>query len=320
MDLPLNVTVLDDYQGVALSSADWSSLAGAANVRPIQHHVSDEEELRDLVGGSDVLVVMRERTPIRQSLLAQLPQLRLIVTTGPFNAAIDVAAANAAGITVCGTGGSIEPTVELTWALILGLARRLTDEDRAVRAGRWQTTLGTELAGSTLGIVGLGRIGSRVAAVASALGMESIAWSQHLDPERAASLGVRAVTKSELFSASDVVTLHLVLSERTVGIVGANEFAAMRSSAILVNTSRGPIVDEQSLVAALHAGRIAGAGLDVFDVEPLPAGSPLRRAPRTLLTPHIGYVTDRLYRQFYREVVEDIEAFISGRPIRVVGQ
>ena len=291
----------------------------AANVRAIDHHVSDEEELRDLICGSDVLVVMRERTAIRQSLLARLPQLRLIVTTGPFNAAIDVAAATRAGITVCGTGGSIESTVELTWALILGLARRLTEEDRAVREGRWQTTLGTELAGSTLGIVGLGRIGSRVAAVASALGMESIAWSQNLDPERAASLGVRAVSKSELFSGSDVVTLHLVLSERTVGIVGANEFAAMRSSAILVNTSRGPIVDEQALVAALHAGRIAGAGLDVFDVEPLPANSPLRSAPRTLLTPHIGYVTERLYRQFYREVVEDIEAFISGRPIRVVG-
>jgi phosphoglycerate dehydrogenase-like enzyme len=319
MALPLKVTVLDDYQGVALSFADWSPLAGAASVRPIHHHVSDEEELRDLIGDSDVLVVMRERTPIRESLLAQLPRLRLIVTTGPFNAAIDVAAANAAGVTVCGTGGTIEATVELTWALILGLARRFTEEDRAVREGRWQTTVGVELAGSTLGIVGLGRIGSRVAAVASAFGMQSIAWSQNLDPERAASIGVRAVSKSELFSASDVVTVHLVLSARTVGVVGANEFAAMRSSAFLVNTSRGPIVDEPALVASLHAGRIAGAGLDVFDVEPLPADSPLRSAPRTLLTPHIGYVTDRLYRRFYREVVEDIEAFISGRPIRVVG-
>jgi phosphoglycerate dehydrogenase-like enzyme len=320
VDLPLNVTVLDDYQGVALSSADWSSLAGAANVRPIHHHVSDKEELRDLIVESDVLVVMRERTAIRPSLLAQLPRLRLIVTTGPFNAAIDVAAANAAGIIVCGTGGSVESTVELTWALILGLARRLAEEDRAVRDGRWQTTLGSELAGSTLGIVGLGRIGSRVAAVAQALGMESIAWSENLDPERAASLGVRAVSKRELFSESDVVTLHLVLSARTVGIVGPRELAAMRSSAFLVNTSRGPIVDERALAAALHAGRIAGAGLDVFDVEPLPADSPLRGAPRTLLTPHIGYVTDRLYRQFYREVVEDIEAFISGKPIRVVPQ
>lgn len=319
MDHPLNVTILDDYQGVALSSADWSSLADAANVRPIHRHVSDEEELRHLIGDSDVLVVMRERTPIRRSLVAQLPPLRLIVTTGPFNAAIDVAAANEAGITVCGTGGYIEPTVELTWALILGLARHVADEDRAVREGRWQTTVGSELAGSTIGIVGLGRIGSRVAAVASVLGMAPIAWSQNLDPERAASFGVRAVSKSELFSESDIVTVHLVLSARTVGIVGANELAAMRPSAFLVNTSRGPIVDEQALAAALQAGRIAGAGLDVFDVEPLPADSPLRSAPNTLLTPHIGYVTDRLYRQFYREVVEDIEAFISGRPIRIVG-
>jgi phosphoglycerate dehydrogenase-like enzyme len=315
----LHVTVLDDYQGVALSAADWSPLAGAVDVQVVTRHVSDESELTEILTGRQALVVMRERTPIRRSLLSRLPDLRLIVTTGPFNAAVDVAAATEQGITVCGTGGYVEPTVELTWSLILALTRRLTVEDRALRDGRWQTTLGTELAGSTLGIVGLGRIGSRVAKVGTAFGMTLIAWSQNLDPEYAASQDVRPVSKAELFEQSDVVTVHLVLSERTRGVVGGPEIDAMRPSAFLVNTSRGPIVDEGSLIEALRAQRIAGAGLDVFDTEPLPAGSPILAAPNTVLTPHLGYVTDQLYRLFYREVIEDLAAYIDGEPIRTIG-
>jgi phosphoglycerate dehydrogenase-like enzyme len=313
----MKVTVLDDYQRVALSSADWSAVAARAEIASIDRHL-DGEALVDALADSEVVVLMRERTGVPASLLDRLPTLRLIVTTGPFNAAVDVGAAVQRGIVVCGTGGDVQPTVELTWALILGLARSVAAEDAAIRAGGWQTDVGTGLSGKTLGIVGLGRIGRRVARIAPAFRMATVAWSENLDPDEAAARGVRPVSKAELFACSDVVSIHLVLSSRTRGLVGRAELDAMRPTALLVNTSRGPIVDEEALVEVLTRGRIAGAALDVYGTEPLPADSPIRLAPRTLLTPHIGYVTRESYSLFYRDVVEDIVAFWDGSPIRVI--
>lgn len=314
----MKVTVLDDYQQVALRSTDWSQVTARADVETIDRHL-DRPQLEERVGDSEVLVLMRERTAVTADLLDRLPNLELIVTTGPFNAAVDVATATARGITICGTGGDVQPTVELTWALILGLARHVAAEDAGMRAGGWQTSVGTNLAGKTLGVVGMGRIGRRVAKIAPAFGMETIAWSQNLDPEVATSRRVTPVTKPELFATADFVTIHLVLSDRSRGLVGGPELETMRPTAYLVNTSRGPIVDEDALVRALTDGSIAGAALDVFGTEPLPSDSPLRRAPRILLTPHLGYVTTEVYEQFYREIVEDIVAFWAGAPIRVIG-
>jgi len=313
----MKVTVLDDYQRVALQSADWSGVTARAEIAVVDHHL-DGEKLVEALAGSEVIVLMRERTAVPATLLDRLPALRLIVTTGPFNAAIDVGAAIERGITVCGTGGDVQPTVELTWALILGLARWVAAEDAALRTGAWQTSVGTGLSGKTLGIVGLGRIGRRVARIATDFRMETVAWSQHLDPEVAVARGVKPVTKAELFASADVVSIHLVLSARSRGLIGRAELEAMRPTALLVNTSRGPIVDEDALAEALTQGRIAGAALDVYGTEPLPAASPLRRAPRTLLTPHIGYVTGESYSQFYGDVVQDIVAFWAGTPIRVI--
>jgi phosphoglycerate dehydrogenase-like enzyme len=251
-----------------------------------------------------------------------LPDLRLLVTTGMANAAIDMAAAAAHGVTVCGTtmygAGKSSSTAELTWALILAVRRHVVAEDRALRDGRWQTTVGTDLAGSTLGVLGLGRLGAQVARIGQAFDMRVIAWSQNLTPERAAEAGATWVPKDELFATVDVLTIHLKLSERTTGLVGAAELAAMKSSAVLINTSRGPIVDQGALVGALTAGAIAGAGLDVYDVEPLPLDNPLRIAPNTVLLPHLGYVTEGGYRTMYEQVVEDITAWRAGTPVRVL--
>jgi phosphoglycerate dehydrogenase-like enzyme len=236
------------------------------------------------------------------------------------NASIDVAAATEFGVTVCGTGSSGEATVELTWALILATLRHIPREDASVRAGGWQQTLGGDLAGARLGVVGLGRLGGRVATVGRAFGMDVVAWSQNLTDERAAEVGVRRVERDELFATSDVVTVHLLLSKRTRGLIGADDLALLKQTAVLVNTSRGPIVAQQPLLEALHAGRIAGAGLDVYDEEPLPRDHPLRSAPRTVLTPHLGYVTRGTYEVFYREAVEDVAAWVAGSPVRVVGK
>jgi phosphoglycerate dehydrogenase-like enzyme len=312
----LRVAILDDYQGVALSLADWGSLGAA--VESFRDHVADDDAVVERLEGFDVVVAMRERTPFDRARLERLPALRLLVTTGMANASIDLEAARSRGVVVCGTAGSSAPTVELTWALILAVARRVCAEDARIRAGGWQQELGFELSGRTLGVVGLGRLGSAVAAIGQAFGMSVIAWSQNLDPERAASLGVSAVEKLELFARADVVTVHVRLSERTRGLVGAPELAAMRRSAVLVNTSRGPVVDTAALLAALEARTIAGAGLDVFDVEPLPPGDPLRTAPNTVLTPHIGYVSRGSYEIYYREAVEDIAAWARGEPVRVL--
>lgn len=311
------VAVLDDYQNVALSFGDWS-FGGRAEVTVFDAHEADEDALTERLAPFAVVVAMRERTAFPERVLARLPKLQLLVTTGPFNAVIDVAAAERLGITVCGTGGAGAATPELTWALILAVTRGIAAEDAGVRAGRWQLGVGIELMGSTLGIMGLGRMGPRIAHYANAFGMHVLAWSQNLTPEAAAAAGADYVSKDELFERSDIVTIHLKLSERTTGIVGAAELAALGPKGYLVNTSRGPIVDERALVEALRSGRIAGAGLDVFDVEPLPEWHPLRTTPNTVLTPHIGYVSTVAYDAFFRDVVEDINAWLDGSPIRVI--
>lgn len=312
------IAVLDDYQGVALRLADWRSLPAGVEVTVFRDHAAAEDAVAARLAPFDVVVAMRERTPFPRRLLERLPQLRLLVTTGTRNAAIDLQAAADRGIVVSGTGGLPYPTAELTWGLILSLVRRIPREDRATREGRWQETLGTGLNGKTLGVLGLGTLGSRVARVGRAFEMEVLAWSQHLTADRAETAGARLVGRDELLARADVVTIHLVLSDRTRGLLGARELGLMRPTAYLVNTSRGPIVDEAALVEALRAGAIAGAGLDVFDEEPLPPEHPLRRLPNTVITPHLGYVTEETYRIFYRDAVEDVRAYLAGAPIRVL--
>lgn len=312
--------MLDDYQDAAAGSADWSALDGRVAVRALREHLTDREELVAALADAEIVVAMRERTPFDAALFDRLPRLRLLVTTGMRNASLDLAAADAHGVTVCGTAGSGRSTAELTWALILGLARHVVDENRALREGlRWQSTLGRDLSGATLGVIGLGRIGGQVAAIGTAFGMDVLAWSRNLTAQRAAEAGVRlAASKRELLAASDFVTLHLVLSDRTRGLIGDAELGAMRRDAYLVNTSRAGIVDREALLRALREGRIAGAGLDVFDTEPLPADDPFRTLPNVLATPHLGYVTEQNYRVFYGEAVEDIAAFLDGKPVRVL--
>jgi phosphoglycerate dehydrogenase-like enzyme len=318
----VRIAVLDDYQGVALSSADWSPVTdhpdSPCSVEVFRDHVSEEGALVERLAPYDAVVVMRERTPLPAAVLASLPRLRLVVTTGRRNPSIDVAAATAAGITVCGTESRATAPAELTWALVLGLARHLVPESTAVRDGGWQTTVGRDLAGHTLGLLGLGRIGTQVAAVGRAFGMDVVAWSRSLTPERAAQAGVRSAPLDDVLSGSDVVSIHLVLAEGTRGLVGERELALMRPDALLVNTSRGPIVDERALLAALDRGHLGGVGLDVFDEEPLPVDHPLRTAPRTLLTPHLGYVTRDVYATFFSGVVEDVTAYLDGSPIRAL--
>ncbi len=315
----MKVAVLDDYQHVALSHPDWAALPPDIEVVPFHEHLPPGELAERLVP-FDAVVAMRERTPLPGSLLARLPRLRLIVTAGMANASIDLAAARERGITVCGTPAVGTSTVELTWALILSVLRGVPAADAALRSGVWQagSRPGGDLADATLGVLGLGRIGSRVAAVGQAFGMRVVAWSANLTAERAAEAGVALVAFDELLSTSDVVSVHLRLSARTRGLLGARELALLKPAAYLVNTSRGPIVDEAALLDALSAGRIAGAGLDVYDLEPLPADHPLLRAPNTVLTPHLGYVSQRTFDVFFRGIVEDIAAFHAGEPVRVL--
>ncbi len=317
----MKIVVLDDYQRVARTLGPFDSLADA-EVEVLHEHIADPDELAAALRGAQVVVAMRERTPFPAGMFDRLPDLRLLVTTGMANAAIDMAAAAAHGVTVSGTtmygAGKSSSATELTWALILAVRRHVVAEDRALRDGRWQTTVGADLAGSTLGVLGLGRLGVQVARIGRAFDMRVIAWSHHLTPERAAEAGATWVPREELFASADVLTVHLKLGERTTGLVGAAELAAMKPSAVLVNTSRGPIVDEDALVGALTAGTIAGAGLDVYDAEPLPLDSPLRTAPNTVLLPHLGYVTEGSYRTMYEQVIEDVTAWRAGTPVRVL--
>jgi phosphoglycerate dehydrogenase-like enzyme len=312
----LRVAILDDYQGVALRLADWQSLHPAAQMQSFIDHIDDLDALAKRLHVFEGLVLMRERTPMPRVLLERLPNLRLVVTAGMRNAAIDLAAAGERRVQVCGTDMLPYPTAELTWGLILALLRQIPREDRAIRDGYWQTTLGLGLKGKTLGLLGLGRLGSQVAKIAQAFGMEVIAWSENLTAERAAAAGAALVDKAMLFTRADIVSIHVVLSVRTRGIVGAAELARMKPSAFLVNTSRGPIVDEAALLDALRRRRIAGAALDVFEPEPLPRDHPLLALDNVMLTPHLGYVTEENYRLIYAQAVEDIRAFLDGTVLR----
>ncbi|WP_167197667.1 D-2-hydroxyacid dehydrogenase family protein [Brevibacterium pigmentatum] len=313
----MRIVVLDDYQQVAGKFADWSGLD--AEVEFIDRPIVDDDDLVQVLSGAEVVVAMRERTAFTAVRLERLPGLHLLVTTGRVNASIDVEAARAQGIVVCGTESTTSATPELTWGLILSVLRSIPAEDAAVRGGGWQSTVGGDLDGHRLGVVGLGRLGTKVARVGAAFGMDVVAWSQNLDAERADALGVRAVSKDELFSTADVVTIHYKLSDRSRGLVGAAELETMKPDSILVNTSRSGLVDTDALITVLEAGGIRGAGLDVHDEEPLPVDHRLRSTPRTVLTPHLGYVTEDTYRIFFTQAVEDIAAWISGEPIRVIG-
>ena len=312
------VALLDDYQGVALGMADWKSLPPGTEVVAFPDHLDDEGALATRLADFEIVMAMRERTPFPRTLLEHLPKLKLLITAGMRNASIDMKAAAERGVLVCGTAGLPYPTAELAWGLILGLMRRVPAEDRATRDGRWQTTLGLGLNGKTLGVLGLGTLGSRVAKVGRAFEMEVLAWSQNLTAARAAEVGATLVPKDELLARSDIVSIHLVLGERTRGLVGARELGLMKRSAYLVNTSRGPIVDESALVQALRDGTIAGAGLDVFGTEPLPRDHPFLSLLNTVISPHLGYVTEETYRIFYGQAREDIEAFLRGEPVRVL--
>ena len=314
----MDVAILDDYQAVAQQMADWSQLPPGINVQFFHDHIADEDALVDRLKNFQVVMGMRERTPFPRSVLDRLPELRLLVTAGMGNAVFDISAATELGIVVTGTGGVGEGPTELTWGLILALARRIPQEDRLTREGNWGTTVGIGLKDKTLGLLGLGHIGSLVGKVGAALGMNIIAWSQNLTPERAAECGATLANKDTLFKESDVLSVHVQLSDRTRGLVGAKELSLMKPTSYLINISRGPIVDELSLIQALTSGSIAGAGLDTFDIEPLPTNHPLLGLSNTVITPHLGYVTEDGYRVRYTQVVEDIRAFISGESIRVL--
>lgn len=315
----MRCAILDDYQNVALAMADWTALAGRIDLAVFNAHFVDEDACAEAIRDCEIVVVMRERTPFTASLLSRLPRLRLLATTGRMNAAIDLEEAAARGIVVCGTRAALHTTAEMTWALILALARHVPREDANLRAGGpWQVGIGVDLHGKTLGLLGLGTLGSQMARVGLAFGMRVIAWSSNLTAERCAECGVALVSKDALIAEADFLSIHTRLSERTRGLIGAAELRRMKRSAFLVNTSRGFIVDEAALIEALEAGLIAGAGLDVYEREPLPPDHPLRRSRNTVLTPHLGYVTEQSYRIFFEDVVADIEAWLAGSPIRVL--
>jgi phosphoglycerate dehydrogenase-like enzyme len=317
--MTVSVAILDDFQDVTRTLADWDRLRQRASLTIFNRHFEGEELVRR-IAPFEVLVLTRERTPLRRTLIEQLPKLKLVVTAGSRNLGIDLAACAERGILVCGTESGSSPTAELAWGLILALARRIVDEDRALREGRWQTTVSFGLKDKVLGIVGLGKLGSQMAKIGQAFGMKSIAWSQNLTDEKAQAQGCTRVEKLALFRAADVVTIHLLSTGRTRGIIGRAEFAAMKPTAIFINTARAAIVDQDALLDALVSGKIAGAGLDVYDREPLPADAPILRAPNTVLTPHLGYVTRDTYNVYFPQALEDIEAWLSGHPIRVLSE
>ncbi len=315
----MRIAILDDYQKLALQSADWSAVKAHGEITVFHDTITDKNALRDRLMPFDILCVMRERTPISGDLIRSLPNLKLIVTSGKRNAAIDVAIAHECGITVCGTESPSTATPELAFALMLGLARNIVGENASMRSGGWQIGLGQDLAGSTLGIIGLGRLGAQIAKIARAFDMHITAWSTNLTPERCQEVGVEyKPSKEALLRDADFVTIHQRLSDRTRGLIGTEEFRQMKKTAFLINTSRGPIVDDAALIDAVNQGEIAGAGIDVYDQEPLPAAHPLRKCEKLLLTPHLGYVTRHTWDVFYGQTVEAVLAWINGDPIRVL--
>jgi phosphoglycerate dehydrogenase-like enzyme len=306
------IAVLDDYQNAALESADWSVLRDRADIAVFHDHCADPDALIERLLPFDVVCVMRERTPLPRNVIERLPNLKLIASTGSGNASIDVAAAGDRGIGVVHTGYRSDPTIEFTWALILASARHIVTESNSVRSGGWQQTVGTDLRGETLGVLGLGRVGSEVARIGSSFGMNLIAWSQNMTTEAAKAAGAALVSKDQLFEQADILTIHLVLSRRTRGLVGAGELARMKPTARLINASRGPIVEEQALISVLKNKRIAGAAIDVFDIEPLPTDHPFRTLDNVLATPHIGYVSHSLYKTFYEDTVSNIRKWLDA--------
>ncbi|RMV67195.1 D-isomer specific 2-hydroxyacid dehydrogenase [Pseudomonas caricapapayae] len=316
---PLKIAVLDDWQDVARDVVDWSTLVPVGEVSFLHEYPADTATMVQRLRGFDIICVMRERTLFDEALLSQLPALKLLVTGGMRNAAIDIAAAKRQGIVVCGTESYKNAAPELTWALIMGITRNLVAEANSLRAGNWQVGLGSDLHGKTLGVLGLGSIGKWIARYGQAFGMKVIAWSQNLTPEAAAESGVTYVSKQQLFEQADVLSVHLVLSERSRGLVDAEALGWMKPGAYLINSSRGPIIDQTALIETLQQRRIAGAALDVFDIEPLPADHPFRTLDNVLATPHIGYVTENNYRTFYGQMIEDIQAWHARSPIRVLG-
>jgi D-3-phosphoglycerate dehydrogenase len=315
----VRAAILDDYQNVAMGFADWSPIAKDVEIKVFNKPFGSPEETIKALQGFSVVVGMRERTPFPRKVVEALPDLKLLITTGARNNSFDVKVCAERGITVCGTGAAGSPTTGIAFGLMLELTRRIGFENARLKAGApWQTTIGRDLEGLTLGILGLGKLGQRSAAVGKAFGMKTIAWSQNLTEEKAKIAGVDYVSKDDLFHNADFVTIHLVLSDRSRGLIGAKELGLMKKSAYLINTSRGPIVDEKALIAALQSKSIAGAGLDVFDIEPLPLDHPFRKIDNVVITPHLGYVSEQNYRKYFPDIVEDIRAWLDGKPVRVI--
>ena len=314
----MKVAILDDYQKVALESADWSNVEKQADITVFDYHIGDEDAVANALQEFTVICCMRERTKFPESLISRLPNLKLLITSGAKNASIDMIAARQHGVTVCGTQSPGHAAAELAWGLIMSLARNIHIEDQATRTGAWQTTIGTDLKGLTLGVVGLGRHGENINRYAKAFGMNVIAWSQNLTEERCKELEVNLVDKETLFKQADVISIHLKMGKRNIDLVSSEEFDLMKSTAILVNTSRGPIINEQAMLDALNDNMIGGVGLDVYDIEPMPKDHPLLSTKNTLLTSHIGFVTKQTYEVFYGQTIEAIEAWINGKPFRIL--
>jgi phosphoglycerate dehydrogenase-like enzyme len=317
--MAVRCVILDDYQNVALKLADWSKLKDAVDIKVFREHLGGADNVVAALQGFEIVVAMRERTVFAKKVIDALPDLKLLITTGMRNASIDTEAAKARGVTVCGTGTFGNPTSGIAIGLMLELTRRIGYENARLHSGAlWQTTIGLDLEGLTLGTVGLGKLGSRTANIAKAFGMKVIAWSQNLTAEKCREAGVEYAAKDQLFRQSDFITIHVVLSQRSRGLIGAGELALMKPSAFLINTSRGPIVDQAALIAALRERKIAGAGLDVFDTEPLPLDHPFRKMDNVVITPHLGYVSEQNYRRYFSDAVDDIRAFLDGKPARVL--
>ena len=315
----MRAAILDDYQNLALNYADWSSVSKDVELKIFNKAFAGQDEAIKALQDFEIVVGMRERTPFPRAMIEALPKLKLLITTGPRNNAFDIKAAAARGVTVCGTGSVGNPTAGITFGLMLELTRKLGFENARMKAGEpWQTTIGPDLGGMTLGIIGLGKLGQRSALIGKAFGMKPIAWSPNLTPERAAEGGAEFASKEDLFARADIITIHIVLSDRTRGIISAADIGRMKKTAYLVNTSRGPLVDEKALIAALETRQIAGAGLDVFDQEPLPLDHPFRKLDNVVMTPHLGYVSEQNYRKYFPDIVEDIRAWLDGKPVRVI--